>query len=367
MGSNGDAPGKRRPDEILARRGGWVECLRVPAALFGLAARARGALFDRGVLRARRVEVPVLSIGNLTAGGTGKTPFAILLTRALIERGWRPGLLSRGYAASKAAEHGAGNDEARMLARKLGDVPHVQNPDRVAGAAELVALGVDAILLDDGFQHRRLARDLDFVLVDATRPYGLPARDGAAVRAFLPRGLLRESPGALRRADAVVLTRADAVADAELARLREELYGFAPGIALLTAAHLPVRVMGPDGGAHPSALRGREVDLVSGIGNPDAFEDTVVRLGARVRTHRRFPDHHDFAPGDLDGLGGGGRWLVTTEKDVVKLGGLAPHVRVLEVELELLSGRSVFDALLDALVPGRGRVERAHLHEGLHG
>lgn len=343
-----------RPDLRLAERGGWIESLRAPAALFSGVARARGALYDRGWLRSTRVSVPVLSVGNLSVGGTGKTPMIAWLGRRLLERGKRVGLASRGYGAVD----GAPNDEAKMLAALLPGVPHAQDRDRVAAAEELVRGGVDVVLLDDGFQHRRLARDVDIVLVDALRPFGLPAPfpGGEPVRALLPRGLMREPLGALRRADAVVITRSDAVAEEELEDLVSLLMKTAPGLPVARSVHEPVRLRAFASGAtlDPSELEGRDVALFSGIGNPAAFEVTIRALGARVRKHTVFDDHHSFRPGDLDELGAKGHLVVTTAKDAARLDRLdgasvPPRLHVLDVELRVTSGAAVLDALLDGL------------------
>jgi len=360
-------PARARFDQRLARRGGAVELLRLPAALFAGLARLRAAGYERGWLPSERVDVPVVSVGNLSAGGTGKTPFVAMLVRELARRGLRPGILSRGYGAARGDTRHE-NDEARWLARTLGGVELVQDPERVRGARELVARGVEVIVLDDGFQHRRLARDLDLVLVDATRPWGLPAAGAEApVRACLPRGLLREPPAALARADALVLTRTDQVAAAELARLGNELGALAPGRPILAAVHRARRLHAPDGREQPlSALAGRTLDLVSALGNPEAFQRTLEALGARVGEHRVFPDHHRYVAADLVGLGAGERWLITSEKDAVKLDGLA-RAHVLGAELELVEGAAVLEALLDALPRSRSRIERAALHEGMHG
>lgn len=361
-----------RLEQRLARRGGGLELLRVPAALFGAVARVRSALYDRRLLPIAELEVAVVSVGNLTAGGTGKTPMAAWIARAFERRGWRPGILSRGYGRARDAGSRdeasalALNDEGEELARTLPDVPHVQDANRVRGGQALVDRGVDAIVLDDGFQHRRLHRDVDVVLVDATRPWGLaaPPGGGEPVRAFLPRGLLREPPAALARADAIVITRSDAVAGTELARLEGLVEELAPGRPIALARHAPValRVQGADVGL--ASLAGREVDLVSGIGNPEAFEATVSGLGATVREHRAFPDHHPYSKGDLAGLS---RPLVTTAKDAVKLEGFAGELHVLDVELAVTSGESVLHALLEALPESRRLVERRAFHEGLHG
>ncbi len=370
--------------ERLAHRGGLIELLRVPAALFGVLSGLRRRAYDRGLLPAARLAVPVISVGNLTAGGTGKTPFVAHLMGELRRRGLRPGVLSRGYGSRPAlppGSHPSGgcqaapdSDEARMLTAQLGACDLVEDPDRIRGGQRLVEAGVDVIVLDDGFQHRRLVRDLDIVLLDATRPFGLPAppEGGAAVRAFLPRGLLREGPAALSRAQAVVLTRADQAGAGAVAELHELVLRAAPGMALLTGEHRALALVPAPAGACAAdspldltALDGMEVDLISAIGNPDAFEASVTGLGARVGTHRRFPDHHAYGPGDLDGLGGK-RPLLTTAKDRVKLPAEAP-VCVLEVEFALTGGAPVLEALLDALPPSAARAERAALHEGLHG
>lgn len=369
--------GARRPEAILAGRGGRVELLRVPALLFGLVAGLRSRLYDHRLLPIRRVDVPIICVGNLTAGGTGKTPLVIWLARWFEARGWQPGILSRGYrsealeASSGAVDAGAPRgDEARLLARALPGVPQVQNPDRVAGARALAARGVDVILLDDGYQHRRLHRDRDLVLVDATRPWGLPADGGDPVRAMLPRGLLRESPAALARADAIVVTRCDQVEPETLAALLAELADFAPGIPLVTSEHAATALIDGSGERWPLArLEGRAVDLVSAIGNPDAFEATVVAAGARVREHRRFGDHHAYGAADVAGLGAGEppTPVVTTTKDAVKLDALLPGALALEVEFAPTSGLPVLEALLEAVRPGRARRERDAMHEGLHG
>jgi len=402
----------RRIEDRLARRGGAVELLRAPAALFAVAARARGWLFDRGWMRAHRCGTPVISVGNIVAGGTGKTPFVAWLVRHLALRGVVAGLLSRGYrpGGRGAPDAATPNDEACMLAALLPDTPHVQDRDRVRGAATLARLGVDVIVLDDGFQHRRLARELDIVLIDATRPFGLAApadRPGAQpVEAHLPRGLLREGPGALARADVIVLTRTDAVSSEQLARLEDELARFAKSRPIVRAIHAPCRLVAlhadtrdllpPDhdslprdplpndsppndslaGGSAMSLawLAGREVDLVSGIGNPAAFERTVRELGAILHEHRRYPDHHSFGPGDFAGLGA--RPVLVTAKDAARLAGagqaaslpnaILEQLFALEVELEVVRGVELLDAALEQVALRSGGARDAKDEEATH-
>lgn len=365
--SRGNAGAGRAPRiEERLERGGWaVELLRAPAWLFGCAAALRGALYDRGLLSAARVAAPVVSIGNLTAGGSGKTPMAVWLARQLEARGRRVGLLSRGYGAAP----GELNDEGRLLAELAPQALAVQDRDRVRGALALIARGADVIVLDDGFQHRRLARDLDLVLVDATRPWGLAGRR-AHDAPFLPRGLLREGPDALRRASAVVITRVDQAASAALVELRAELERYAPHAPLACAVHRPTRLRTLAGELRDLAtLRGALVDCVSALGSPQAFERTLESLGARLGERRRLPDHHRYVAADLAGLGAAGRTVVTSAKDATKLRELALGLDlvVLDVELELVEGAAPLEALLDALPASQAERERAALHEGLHG
>jgi tetraacyldisaccharide 4'-kinase len=282
---------------------------------YGLAVALRNAAYDRGWKAAHRAAVPVVSVGNLTLGGTGKTPCVEYLARFYRDRDVRVAVLSRGYGA------GAGrNDEAMVLEANLPDVPHLQGADRVALAVTAVdELESELLLLDDGFQHRRLARDLDVVLLDATNPWGHGR--------LFPRGLLRESPRGLRRADAVVLTRCDQAAPDAVARLRDDVgRRTKPGVPVVESQHRPAAWLQeerPD--RPPDALTGRPVAAFCGIGNPDAFRRTLAGLKLEPTAFRAFPDHHAYTREDVDGLRTwarqqpAGTALVTTQKDAVKL------------------------------------------------
>jgi tetraacyldisaccharide 4'-kinase len=371
----------RRVQDLLQQRGGWVELLHLPALLFGAAARLRGGLYDRGLLPRWRVDAPVICAGNVSAGGTGKTPFTLHLARWFEARGRRPGVLARGHGrrALSQTERGqvqpAGatspwSDEGRLYQLHCPGILHVEDPDRVRGAQRLVAAGAEVILMDDGFQHRRLRRDLDCVLIDATQPWGLPwDSDGThAPAAFLPRGLLREPKAALARAALLVLTRCDQIPAQRLQRLCAELLYLAPAAAQLQTRHAPQALVALDGTRFGlERLQGRSVDLVSAIGNPAAFERTVTALGAEIALHRRFPDHHAYRAEDLVGLGQAGRLVLTTEKDLVKLQRLLPGALALSIELAIDVGAEVLDALLEALPLSRAADQRRQLHEGLHG
>lgn len=359
-----------RIDHRLAQRGGCVEILRLPALLFRAGAVINAWLYERGLRSRLRVAAPVVSVGNLSAGGTGKTPMVAWLARWFMDQGLQPGIVSRGYKA--AAQGTESNDEARMLARELPGVAHEQNPNRVAGAQRLVDLGVDVVLADDGFQHRRLVRDLDLVLVDAARPFGLPAVEPGALplHAMLPRGLLREPLSALRRADFVILTRSDAVPVERRDALLAQLAQAAPEVPQLLARHAPTALMdaaGKDLGL--AQLRGCEVDLLTGVGNPEAVEKTLGELGATLISHRAQADHHAWTAADLEGLGQ--RPVVTTAKDRPKLEALAQAAELelwtLEVQLEFLGGEDKLTQRLAGLPQADSRRERDAIHGGLHG
>ncbi len=305
-----------------AERGAILVVLRtllvLPAVLYGLVARVRNALYDAGVLRAHRVpNAVVISVGNLTAGGTGKTPVVMELARAALAAGRKPAILTRGYRRGDSVE----SDEAKLLARALPDVPLVVGADRRKTAAAAVAHGANVLLLDDGFQHRRLARDIDLVLLDARDPFGGDWQ--------LPRGFLREPGSGLARASAVLITRAQRASPAALMALRSIVTTKAKRVVPIVAEnHRPVALV--DLAASTSApldrVRGRRVLAFSGIGDPEALRETLEALGASVVSSLAFPDHHAFAATDLDSIRRAARdveCVVTTEKDAMRLGGFA--------------------------------------------
>jgi tetraacyldisaccharide 4'-kinase len=314
-------PDARRRYLALVRgeaRGAWPALQRFGLLLasvpYGAAVRLRNFLFCRGWLRSERAAVPVVSVGNLTAGGTGKTPCVEYVAGYYRARDLRVAVLSRGYGGA-----GGPNDEALVLEENLPDVPHLQGPDRAGLARTAVEeLESEVLVLDDGFQHRRLRRDLDLVLVDATEPWG-----GGHL---LPRGLLREPRSGLRRADVVVLTRVDQVGEADRAALRREVERLAPGVPVAETTHGPVGLVNSEQATAPLAdLRRAPVAAFCGIGNPDAFRKTLTGLGAAVAAFRAYPDHHAYTRADVDDLRAWGRaappggMVVTTQKDLVKL------------------------------------------------
>jgi tetraacyldisaccharide 4'-kinase len=326
---------------------------------YGWMSGLRNRLYDRGWKRSYQAGVPVVSVGNLTLGGTGKTPCVEYVAGFYLSLGRRVFILSRGYAAS-----GNANDEACLLAANLPDVPHLQGRDRVALARQAVGMGAEVLVLDDGFQHRRLARDLDIVLIDASEPW-------QAERMF-PRGFLREYLEELARAHVVVLTRADQVDQSERGRLREAVARIAPDAELVLARHRPLCWLSIDGGRRDvQALAHKPVAAFCGLGHPDAFRRTLIDLGMRLCAFRSFPDHHRYTDGDMEDLTAWRReWgpecvLVTTQKDLVKMRpghSIGRDLWALRIAFDFQAAEDALDRKLKEAIG-----ERTHLNPRRHG
>jgi tetraacyldisaccharide 4'-kinase len=288
--------------------------LWLASLVYGLLVRVRNLFYQRGWWRSTRVAIPVVSVGNLTVGGTGKTPCVEHVADFYRSRDLRVAILSRGYGTQAGL-----NDEALVLAQNLPDVPPLVGPDRVALALTAIEeLESEILVLDDGFQHRRLARNLDVVLIDATLPWGYGH--------LLPRGLLREPPAGLRRAGVVVLTRCDQVSQANLDAVRRRIARLAPGVAVVETTHRPIELVNSAGAQQPlETLQGRNVAGFCGLGNPAAFRRTLLDLAANVIAFRAYPDHHAYNLADVEQLRSWARslpddtLLLTTQKDLVKL------------------------------------------------
>jgi tetraacyldisaccharide 4'-kinase len=341
----------KRPDdfarEVWAGRGGALgSALRValaPAeAAFRSVVAARNAGYDHGWLRSERAPVPVVSVGNVSVGGAGKTPFAAWLARRLAEWGHAPAIALRGY----------GEDEI-VLHRELNPtIPVFRGKRRIDAAREAAAAGRDVVVLDDAFQHRALARDLDLVL--------LPVEGWDPRPRVLPRGPWREGLGALGRADAIVLTRksADAARAAQVAAEVAHLHPTKPVIrcALLPSGLVPLH----GGGEMPvDGLRGARVLAVAALATPEPFFAHLRERGAEVEA-AAYPDHHPFSEDEARQLAAraAGRRLVMTGKDAVKLRPLlsaAADAWVLEQRVVIEGGMEALDtALRRALTEHRG-------------
>jgi len=328
---------------VTGRRA-WHRLLTPLAPLYRGAVRARLSAYDRGWLRSSRLPVPVISVGNLTFGGTGKTPTVIALVRDLVRRGRHPAVLTRGYGRAERAPVvvvgpdpnatvEAAGDEPLELARRLPGVPVVVNPDRLEGGIEARARGADVLVLDDGFQHLRLERDLDLVLLDAGDPWG-----GGRMA---PGGRLREPATGLARADAVLVTKLPTVVEPALTEIRRAVEALAPEVPVLAARLEPTAVRRDGEACDAGVLSGVRVLAAAGIGRPEGFFQLLREAGAEVVDTAFLDDHHPWTPeevralttrsADLDAV------VATTAKDAVKMPADAP-VWVVEVEMTPLSG-----------------------------
>ena len=298
----------------------WRVLLGIASSGYRVGRSLHRALYDFGIARRHRFPVPVVSVGNLAVGGCGKTPFVAWLAAELTGRGKRVMVLGRGYGRPAGA---ALNDEGEWLAARLPRVAVVQAPDRFRAAlAEMARTPVDLVLLDDGFQHEPLERDLDIVLLDARAPFG----NGR----LLPAGPLRESPSALARAHFLFVTRAELVAPATLEAVSTRLVRAAPR-ATVGTVRFEIGALRCGDNRHPPAwLAGRKIVLATGVGSPSSVRATAERLGAVVCDHVVFPDHHSFTAGDLAEAQARasrhGAVLVVTEKDAIKLARLEASV-----------------------------------------
>lgn len=311
--------------------------------LYGAVAACRNWTFDAALRKPQRLPATVVSIGNLTVGGTGKTPTVAWLCELARARARRPGVLARGYGREAGADL---NDEGRMLQRRLPWLLQQQDPDRVAAGRRLCAAGADYVVLDDGFQHRRLHRDLDVVCLDAQRPFG----NGSC----LPAGDLREFRSGLRRAGMVLLTRAGGLDAADLLARERRIRVLArrADLPVFAAEHAPCDVVvQPEGDVLPlAALRGRRVVLLSAIGRPQSFRRTVTALGAVVVDEHCYRDHHHFTVDELArataAAAGEDALLLTTEKDDARLRAQPFARHVLRIELRFLGEAPAPEALL---------------------
>ncbi|OGR92447.1 MAG: tetraacyldisaccharide 4'-kinase [Elusimicrobia bacterium RIFCSPLOWO2_01_FULL_59_12] len=361
-------------EEVLRgqRQGILAESMRQAARLgswgYRIGVRGREAAYEKGLLRVRRLPRPTVCVGNITVGGTGKTPLVMRLAADLLAQGCRPAVLLRGYKRvqktarpvlvrspkSIFANVQEAGDEAMELAQRLPGACIGVGADRyAAGSMILKQFPVDCFIMDDGFQHYQLHRDLNIVTLDVTDPWG-----GGRL---LPAGLLRESPEALKRADIVILTRTGSVAPDRLSVLRAEVSSLVRDSgSVLESRHEPRCLMSlADAKEIPlSRLKGKQILVVSGIANPQAFESGLEGLGAEITGRFRVRDHGG-RPGEVwkwvSRHQWQGQWVVMTEKDAVRWAGestsrdLLAHAFALRMELVVSSGRDIWQNMIKQL------------------
>ena len=329
--------------------------LRPVGALYTAIVTLRNTLYTRGIFQAHRLPCTVISVGNIVVGGTGKTPTVIAIAKQLQEDGVRIAILLRGYkrqsrekitvvsdGEKRLCSHTESGDEADMMARLLPGIPIIVGRNRyAAGQLAIERFKSDVLILDDGFQHRQLHRDVDIVTVDATRPFGTGQ--------LLPAGTLREPLTALRRADILLLTRADK--PAQVSRIRGKLGTLAPNTPILESVHRPMHLyrLHAFGNTEPLSLnwlRGKRLLAICGIGNPNAFVATLNQYTPETVDLLEFPDHHAYTEADCQRIQCrlkqmGAAFIVTTQKDEQKLARFLrrlPQVTVLAVAVVMTDG-----------------------------
>ena len=331
---NDDAPQKEIP---ILRPLLWILSFPYDGAIL-----LRNAAYNQHLITQKKLSCPVISIGNITVGGTGKTPTVIMIADLMKKQGYRPAVLSRGYGGNTKSPVNIvsdgqnilmkwkdAGDEPALLAKSLPGIPVLTGTDRfLTGTAAVERFGANILILDDAFQHRRLFRDTDIVLLDAALPFG----NGF----LLPRGPLRERPSALGRADMLLRTG--------VAEKTEPLPGDIP-LPSFRGVHKPTGIVSGKTGQieTPEALRGQRVIAFSGIGSPEAFRQGLAALGADVVLFRDFPDHHPYSDSDIDEIRrlaakSGLSLLITTEKDGIRLADFPDflaEVALLRISMEI--------------------------------
>jgi tetraacyldisaccharide 4'-kinase len=347
------------------RKGLFSFILFFLSLIFRLAVACRRLLYAIGVFYSQRLSCSVICVGNLTVGGTGKTPVVECLARELTARGRRVAILSRGYGRKSGPFSGSkprvvsdgqrifpnaeeAGDEPFMLAQNLRDVVVICGKDRAESASMARKYyGCNVLILDDGFQYLKLRGQVSLLLVDKSNPFG----NGH----LLPRGILREPISALRRATHILLTRADGAPNEGLNSLLKK-YSKAP---VMESCLIAEGIRSPDGkiSASLESLAGKRVAIFSGIANPESFENFISTAGACVVCNHRFPDHYSFDADEIDQIceesaGLRAEMIITTEKDLVRLpNGIVNTLPIfyLRIHVKIIKGQEIWENLLSAL------------------
>jgi tetraacyldisaccharide 4'-kinase len=323
---------------------------------YGWAVRARSLLYSLELLKTKTLPCPVISVGNITVGGTGKTPLVMTLAKGLMGRGISVAILSRGYKGTQTSEPVVSDgkslflspeesgDEPFLMAQVCRGVPVLVGKDRFAnGGVALQRFGMKGLLLDDGYQHLPLHRDLDILLIDSHIGFG--------DHHLLPRGILREPLSHLRRAHLFLLTKMD---DLETSRsLEKQIHEIHPGAQVFHSHYQPMSLVDPQGEEQELvSLKGKKILALSGIAHPDSFASLLRKCGTEIVGEAIFPDHHLYRPKDLSSIkeqSKGVDWIVTTEKDMLKLRGLGIDrlpIRSLRIEMRIWEEEAFFKRII---------------------
>jgi tetraacyldisaccharide 4'-kinase len=316
-------------------------------------------MYDLEIIKQVKLPCRVISVGNITVGGTGKTPTVIMLANLLKKKGYRPAVLSRGYGGKTRTpvnvvsdgsrilmEHIEAGDEPVLIAKSVDDgIPVLTGPKRVlTGRAAIENLGADILILDDAFQHRSIYRDLDIVLMNRGEPFG----NGF----LLPRGPLREPPEAMKRADLIIWK--DEACDGRYPRYQE--HGIGTFLPVLSGYLNPKSLL--KGNTEHSLplehVKGKKICAFAGIGSPEAFIETIESLGGHLVSSLPFPDHYRYTAGDISDIRrksseSGAEVIITTEKDGIRLSDFPDFLKdifVLKVQMEILPYPELFESTI---------------------
>jgi tetraacyldisaccharide 4'-kinase len=337
------------------------------AQIYSIIITLRNLMYNTKILKTHHKEAIIISIGNITTGGTGKTPLAVWLCNLLLERKINSAILTRGYKTTKSSKHskvGAGEvsfqnyfDEPAILSEECPNSKIVVNPDRVAGAAEAISkFAARVLIMDDGFQHRRLTRNLDIITIDSTLPFGYGK--------ILPAGLLREPINSLKRADAVVITRCDQTTASELDKIENKLQAINPDMVIARSAHAVVGIKAVDGNIiEIKNIKGKKIFAFCGIGNPNTFLNTIKSLGTELAGSKIHNDHHRYTQAclaDIYKQAGDEKvdLILTTQKDWTKIKHLTLDsngipLAYLKIKIKFLKGEDKLRHLIEEALAGK--------------
>lgn len=336
--------------------------LAAAALIYMVVIKLRNLLYDKQVFKTHCQKAVVISVGNITLGGTGKTPLVAWLCNLLNNKNLRCAVLTRGYktytkkpAAGECIQDAA-TDEPAILAENCPNTKVIINPDRVAGAAEATAkFTAEILIMDDGFQHRRLARDLDIVTIDATQPFGYEK--------IFPAGLLREPLSSLKRSHAVVITRCDQVSESDLNKIETMLRSMNPGLIIAKSIHSVTQAKTKENkDIRIKDYNGKKIFAFCGIGNPNAFFGTI-RTFADLVGSKIYNDHHRYTESDLADIYEQARIakadiILTTQKDWTKIRYLAfdkknMQLAYLIIEIKFLEAEDKLRCLIEDKLEGK--------------
>ena len=323
----------------------------------------RNWLYEKKIIASLKLPCPVISVGNITVGGTGKTPCTIMLAKMLQSHGFKPAILSRGYGGNSSKsvnivsdgknillDSKTAGDEPFFMAQSLRNIPVIVGPQRVkTGRAAINQFGTNILICDDAMQHRQIFRDIDLILLDSKDPFG----NGYV----LPQGKLREPLDGLKRASAFLLTRTDETAETDNTNIKLGQLGKIP---VFTSIHkLQDVIKGDCSDIWPiSKLSGKKVCAFCGIAKPDSFKKSLLIARAQILSWDTFPDHHNYSLDELEKIkkkfhNCGADIIITTEKDGMRLQNFREFLRIiylLRIEMEVTPSRELFDKfILDRL------------------